>query len=223
MAQIDGGDLVARMLKGEGIDTIFTLSGGHIQNIYDGCLDEGIRVIDTRHEQSLAGGENAPADLDHLVRRFSRRIDHLGKTGSELAMVIDCGVGQRLEWEEPEPIDSIGDGKRSAPDLLEKLFENFGMHLTSTAGQPGADLFEHPAMYRAGRAGRLSCRSEVWAKRQRQPWRRCRYPDEQGPGRLVHERLLVVGASLADDFAAGLPLGGNKCCATSSSLPPRYC
>ncbi len=51
MAQIDGGDLVARMLKKEGIDTIFTLSGGHIQNIYDGCLDEGIRVIDTRHEQ----------------------------------------------------------------------------------------------------------------------------------------------------------------------------
>src|SRR5581483_3131694 len=34
MAQIDGGDLVARMLKREGIDTIFTLSGGHIQNIY---------------------------------------------------------------------------------------------------------------------------------------------------------------------------------------------
>src|SRR3989304_8945471 len=51
MAQIDGGDLVARMLKREGIDTIFTLSGGHIQNIYDGCIDEGIRVIDTRHEQ----------------------------------------------------------------------------------------------------------------------------------------------------------------------------
>jgi acetolactate synthase I/II/III large subunit len=52
MAQIDGGDIVARMLKREGIDTIFTLSGGHIQNIYDGCIDEGIRVIDTRHEQS---------------------------------------------------------------------------------------------------------------------------------------------------------------------------
>lgn len=51
MAQIDGGDLVARMLKAEGIDTIFTLSGGHIQNIYDGCIDENIRVIDTRHEQ----------------------------------------------------------------------------------------------------------------------------------------------------------------------------
>jgi acetolactate synthase-1/2/3 large subunit len=52
VGQIDGGDVVARMLKREGIDAIFTLSGGHIQNIYDGCLDEGIRVVDTRHEQS---------------------------------------------------------------------------------------------------------------------------------------------------------------------------
>ncbi|HEY8491914.1 MAG TPA: acetolactate synthase [Dehalococcoidia bacterium] len=52
MAQIDGGDLVARFLKQEGVDVIFTLSGGHIQNIYDGCLDEGIAVIDTRHEQA---------------------------------------------------------------------------------------------------------------------------------------------------------------------------
>ncbi len=58
MAQIDGGDLVARRLKGEGIDTIFTLSGGHIQNIYDGCLDEGIRVIDTRHEQVAGHADN---------------------------------------------------------------------------------------------------------------------------------------------------------------------
>ncbi|HVM44364.1 MAG TPA: thiamine pyrophosphate-dependent enzyme, partial [Candidatus Thermoplasmatota archaeon] len=32
--------------------TIFTLCGGHIMNIYDGCLDEGIRVVDVRHEQA---------------------------------------------------------------------------------------------------------------------------------------------------------------------------
>jgi len=66
MAQIDGGDLVARMLKREGIDTIFTLSGGHVQNIYDGCLDEGIRVIDTRHEQ-VAG--HAAEGYSRLTRK----------------------------------------------------------------------------------------------------------------------------------------------------------
>ncbi len=66
MAQIDGGDLVARMLKQEGIDTIFTLSGGHIQNIYDGCIDEGIRVIDTRHEQSAG---HAAEGYSRLTRK----------------------------------------------------------------------------------------------------------------------------------------------------------
>ena len=66
MAQIDGGDLVARMLKREGIDAIFTLSGGHIQNIYDGCIDEGIRVIDTRHEQ-VAG--HAAEGYSRLTRK----------------------------------------------------------------------------------------------------------------------------------------------------------
>ena len=66
MAQIDGGDLVARMLKREGIDAIFTLSGGHVQNIYDGCIDEGIRVIDTRHEQ-VAG--HAAEGYSRLTRK----------------------------------------------------------------------------------------------------------------------------------------------------------
>lgn len=47
-----GGRIVARALKAEGVSHVFTLCGGHIQNIYDGCLDEGIRVIDTRHEQT---------------------------------------------------------------------------------------------------------------------------------------------------------------------------
>jgi acetolactate synthase-1/2/3 large subunit len=52
MAQIDGGDLVARTLKQEGIECIFTLCGGHVMNIYNGCLDQGIRVVDVRHEQA---------------------------------------------------------------------------------------------------------------------------------------------------------------------------
>ena len=49
-----GGRVVAKALKLEGVDCLFTLCGGHIQAIYDGCLDEGIRVIDVRHEQSAA-------------------------------------------------------------------------------------------------------------------------------------------------------------------------
>jgi len=51
---ISGGHLVAKALKAEGIDTIFTLCGGHIIDIYDGCIDEGIKVVDVRHEQVAA-------------------------------------------------------------------------------------------------------------------------------------------------------------------------
>ncbi len=52
MTTVHGGRLVAQALKRHGIDHVFTLCGGHIQAIYDGCLDEGIRVVDTRHEQT---------------------------------------------------------------------------------------------------------------------------------------------------------------------------
>jgi acetolactate synthase-1/2/3 large subunit len=51
---ISGGHLVAKALRAEGIDTIFTLCGGHIIDIYDGCIDEGIKVVDVRHEQVAA-------------------------------------------------------------------------------------------------------------------------------------------------------------------------
>jgi acetolactate synthase-1/2/3 large subunit len=51
---ISGGHLVAKALKSEGVDMIFTLCGGHIIDIYDGCIDEGIKIVDVRHEQVAA-------------------------------------------------------------------------------------------------------------------------------------------------------------------------
>ena len=51
---VNAGHLIARRLRASGIDTIFTLSGGHLFSIYDGCRAEGIRLIDTRHEQTAA-------------------------------------------------------------------------------------------------------------------------------------------------------------------------
>jgi thiamine pyrophosphate-dependent acetolactate synthase large subunit-like protein len=58
-----GGRLVARVLKNENVSHLFTLCGGHIAPIYDGCLDEGIRIIDTRHEQAAAHAADAYARL----------------------------------------------------------------------------------------------------------------------------------------------------------------
>jgi acetolactate synthase-1/2/3 large subunit len=47
-----GGRLVARTLASRGVSKLFTLSGGHLFSMYDGCKAEGIDVVDTRHEQS---------------------------------------------------------------------------------------------------------------------------------------------------------------------------
>src|SRR5688572_5424450 len=65
---ISGGHLVAKALKSEGVDTIFTLCGGHIIDIYDGCIDENIRIIDVRHEQVAA----------HAADGYARQTGKLG-------------------------------------------------------------------------------------------------------------------------------------------------
>src|ERR1700685_3716251 len=49
-----GGRLVARGLKAQGVSKLFTLSGGHLFSIYDGCLKEGIDIVDVRHESTAA-------------------------------------------------------------------------------------------------------------------------------------------------------------------------
>ncbi|HTY95483.1 MAG TPA: acetolactate synthase, partial [Solirubrobacteraceae bacterium] len=49
-----GGRLVARRLKAHGVSKLFTLSGGHLFSIYDGCREEGIAIVDVRHESTAA-------------------------------------------------------------------------------------------------------------------------------------------------------------------------
>ena len=65
---VSGGRLVAKALRNEGVDTIFTLCGGHIIDIYDGCIDEGIRIVDVRHEQTAA----------HAADGYARQTGKLG-------------------------------------------------------------------------------------------------------------------------------------------------
>ena len=55
MAELFGGHIVAKYLKEvEDVGAVFSLSGGHIDRIYDGFLDYGVRLIDVRHEQAAA-------------------------------------------------------------------------------------------------------------------------------------------------------------------------
>jgi len=52
--QVHGGRLIAARLRAHGVRKLFTLSGGHLFSIYDGCRDEGIEIVDVRHEQTAA-------------------------------------------------------------------------------------------------------------------------------------------------------------------------
>src|SRR5919202_6480850 len=52
--RLHGGRLVSATLKAHGVSHLFTLSGGHLFSVYDGCKHDGIAIVDTRHEQAAA-------------------------------------------------------------------------------------------------------------------------------------------------------------------------
>lgn len=95
-----GGKLAARALKEAGVEVIFTLSGGHVMAIYDGCLDEGIQVVDVRHEQAAV----------HAADAWSRV--NPGKIGVAVLTagpgVTDGVTGVANAWRANSPILVIG-------------------------------------------------------------------------------------------------------------------
>lgn len=99
MALVDGGTLVVRAIKQEGVDTIFTLCGGHVQAIYDSCLDEDVKVIDVRHEQ-VAG--HAAEGWSRATRRCGVAVVTAGPG------VTDCMTAIANAWHNKSPLLVIG-------------------------------------------------------------------------------------------------------------------
>lgn len=58
-----GAQLIAKMIRGEGVRHAFTLSGLHVAPLYAACLEEGIALIDARHEQGAGHAADAYARL----------------------------------------------------------------------------------------------------------------------------------------------------------------
>ncbi|MDQ3983205.1 MAG: acetolactate synthase [Actinomycetota bacterium] len=65
--QIHGGRAVSGALEALGVDHLFTLTGGHIFPILDGAHQDGIRIVDTRHEQAAAFAAEAWARLTRTL------------------------------------------------------------------------------------------------------------------------------------------------------------
>ena len=99
MAMVDGGDLVVRAIKQEGVDTVFTLCGGHVQAIYDACLDENVKVIDVRHEQ-VAG--HAAEGWSRATRRCGVAVVTAGPG------VTDAVTAIANAWHNKSPVLIIG-------------------------------------------------------------------------------------------------------------------
>ena len=95
-----GGKLAAKALKAAGVECVFTLSGGHVMGIYDGCLAENIEVVDVRHEQAAVHAADAWARL------------HPGKVGVAILTagpgVTDGVTGVANAWRANSPILVIG-------------------------------------------------------------------------------------------------------------------
>jgi thiamine pyrophosphate-dependent acetolactate synthase large subunit-like protein len=54
MAEMTGNDILARCLKAQGVKDLFFIMGGPMLDAETACINEGIRLIDTRHEQGAA-------------------------------------------------------------------------------------------------------------------------------------------------------------------------
>ncbi len=67
MTKIDGGELFVRTVKRYGIDHMFTLHGGHLDAIFQSCLDHGIRLVDVRHEAAAGHAAEACSRLTSKV------------------------------------------------------------------------------------------------------------------------------------------------------------
>ena len=61
------GELALAALGRFGVDTMFTLNGGHVWPLYDAAMKQGVRIVDTRHEQTATWAAEAWAKLHRQV------------------------------------------------------------------------------------------------------------------------------------------------------------
>jgi acetolactate synthase-1/2/3 large subunit len=99
MGNVDGGELLIRALKSQGVNEIFALSGGHLDPMFQACVNHGIRLIDTRHEAAAA----------HMADGYARTT---GKPGVCLVTagpgVANAVTGIANAWMDATPVICIG-------------------------------------------------------------------------------------------------------------------
>ncbi|MBI1745157.1 MAG: acetolactate synthase [Acidobacteria bacterium] len=161
MSLIHGGRIVAQALKAEDVRCLFTLCGGHIQPIYDGCIDEGISVIDFRHEQSaghaadgwarvtgkpgvvaVTAGPGVTDVVTAVANAYRAGVPMIVLGGQAPRFFFDMGALQ--EMNHVELMRPITKWSASIPEAR-RLAEYIGMAFRiSTTGVPGPVFLEVP-------------------------------------------------------------------------------
>ncbi len=99
MGSVHGGELLVRALAHVGVEHVFALSGGHLDPMFQSCVDHGIRLIDTRHE----------AAATHMADGFARAT---GKPGVAFVTagpgVTNAITGVANAWMDAVPMICIG-------------------------------------------------------------------------------------------------------------------
>src|SRR6201991_4743334 len=151
--EFHGGRLVARTLRAHGVSRLFTLSGGHLFSIYDGCRAEGIELVDVRHEQTAASAAEGWA-------KFSREPGVCALTAGPGVTNGMSAIASAASNESPmlvlggrAPANRWGQG--SLQELDHVPFVAPLTRSARTAGQPGAI----PGLVRDGLAAAIGPRS----------------------------------------------------------------
>ncbi|MBW2279989.1 MAG: thiamine pyrophosphate-binding protein [Deltaproteobacteria bacterium] len=155
------GKWIGRYLKQRDIDAMFTLTGGHIFPLFDGAVEAGIRVIDTRHEQAAAfaaegwalrtgrpgvyaatagpGFVNAVSGLAHASVTQSRT---LCLAGASPVGEDDKGAPQELEQLRVAEVYTRYAKTVRRTDRVPQYFENAFQHMLGP--NPGPAFLELP-------------------------------------------------------------------------------
>jgi len=160
MKQISGAQLVGKALKNENVKYLFALCGGNVP-IFDACIDEGISIIDVRHEQAAVNMAHAWALLTGEVGVCSAQeapgvanmfpaIQHAWLECVPIVMLVTStplSSTEKLEFHEFNPIDVVRPMTKwclrtpYTPRLAEYVNQAFR---EAASGRPGPVLLDFP-------------------------------------------------------------------------------
>jgi acetolactate synthase-1/2/3 large subunit len=159
---IDGGELLVQTLKRAGAECAFVLHGGHLDPIFQACLDHSISLIDTRHEAAAGHAADAYA---RQTGRFGVAIATAGPGYTNILTAItqaylDCSpvlfiagappLRDAEKWPLQGGIDQIAMAKPVTKWAAQVTRTDQIPHLVAhairaaTAGRPGPVLLEIP-------------------------------------------------------------------------------